>query len=151
MKGNREQLTNYWFTVHMFWKNFVEYNKESIFNPVKYTSGVRKPEVYCFTIFNILTLHYRELWLWLLYVLGFYCVMFWTCKLMWWSCVPLWWAPWGWQLVVETYVGVFHVHYICTLSSAFVGCYGDCDKMHPVYNIKYLHYYVSWNCIFISL
>jgi uncharacterized Fe-S cluster-containing radical SAM superfamily protein len=29
-------------------------------------------------------------------------------------------------------------HYICILSIAFVGCYEDCDKMHSVYNIKFV-------------
>jgi hypothetical protein len=46
--------------------------------------------------------------------------------------------PWGWQLVVETYVGVFDINYMCILFSAFVGCYNDCDRRHGVYNIKFL-------------
>jgi hypothetical protein len=29
--------------------------------------------------------------------------------------------------------GIFNIHYVCTLSSAFVGCYEDCDKMHGIY------------------
>jgi hypothetical protein len=37
---------------------------------------------------------------------------------------------------VETYVGVFNMHYICIVSSAFVGCYEDCDKIHGVYIVQ---------------
>jgi hypothetical protein len=45
---------------------------------------------------------------------------------------------WGWHLVVETYVGVFKIHYILMISSDFVGCYEDCDKMDGVILKKWI-------------
>jgi hypothetical protein len=44
---------------------------------------------------------------------------------MWCSFIPLQWNPWGWQLVVETYVEVFNIHYTRILFSALVGCYEE--------------------------
>jgi hypothetical protein len=76
-------------------------------------------------------------------------VIFWTCKSIWCSCIPLWWAPWGWQLV-ETYVGVFSIGHICVLTSTFVGCYEDCEKVRGVQLtirlFKNVHVYETiWN------
>jgi hypothetical protein len=55
------------------------------------------------------------------------------------SCIPLWWNPWRWHLVVETYVRVFNIHYICILSSAFVGCYEDEYKNFVGIKFAYLN------------
>jgi hypothetical protein len=46
------------------------------------------------------------------------------------------------KLFVETYVGAFNIHYMCILSSEFVR-YEHCDKMHSVYNMKYVNIKLS--------
>ena len=35
------------------------------------------------------------------------------------------------------YVGVFNIHYICILCSAFIGCYEDCDKIRCVFDVTF--------------
>jgi hypothetical protein len=63
---------------------------------------------------------------------------------MWLSCNPLSRTPWGCHLVVETYEGVFSIHYICILCSAFVDYYEDCNMMHGVDNIKCSHLFTLY-------